>query len=251
MADNYLENKFEELEARRAKEQRKRQAAYKKRMEVYRKKLEEERRKELNIIVRKACKEDAQTIAKCILMAIPIDGFESLGNGISKDELAAVLENIAQMDNAIYSYNNVMVAEVYDSKSIAPDEYAVSSIKRTSVGAIVTYDGACLHQLRKPLEDLLEQYIGPEAHQWDDETSAGEFYIDTLAVDPQYRGMNIGSMLIEAACRKASELGHKKAGLLVDLENPLAERLYTRLGFEFVNFTPFMQHTYKHLQRKL
>lgn len=50
MADNYLEKKFEEMEARRAsrsaKEQRKRQAAYKKRMEAYRKKLEEQKKTE-------------------------------------------------------------------------------------------------------------------------------------------------------------------------------------------------------------
>ncbi len=42
MADNYIENKFEELERRKAKEQRSRQVAWKKRMDAYRKKLAEE-----------------------------------------------------------------------------------------------------------------------------------------------------------------------------------------------------------------
>ncbi len=42
MADNYLENKFEELQARKAKEQRKKQIAWKKRMDAYRKRLAEE-----------------------------------------------------------------------------------------------------------------------------------------------------------------------------------------------------------------
>lgn len=42
MADNYLERKYEDLQARKAKEQRKRQEAWKKRMEAYRKKLEEQ-----------------------------------------------------------------------------------------------------------------------------------------------------------------------------------------------------------------
>lgn len=42
MADNYLEKKYEELQARKAKEQRARQIAWKKRMEAYRKRLEEE-----------------------------------------------------------------------------------------------------------------------------------------------------------------------------------------------------------------
>ena len=43
MADNYLEKKMEDLQARKAKEQRARQVAWKKRMEAYRKKLEAER----------------------------------------------------------------------------------------------------------------------------------------------------------------------------------------------------------------
>lgn len=40
MADNYLEKKYEDLQARKAKEQRLRQAAWKKRMDAYRKKME-------------------------------------------------------------------------------------------------------------------------------------------------------------------------------------------------------------------
>lgn len=40
MADNYLEKKYEELQARKAKEQRAKQIAWKKRMEAYRKRLE-------------------------------------------------------------------------------------------------------------------------------------------------------------------------------------------------------------------
>ena len=41
MADNYLEKKYEELQTRKAKEQRARQVAWKKRMDAYRKKLAE------------------------------------------------------------------------------------------------------------------------------------------------------------------------------------------------------------------
>ena len=43
MADNYLEKKYEEFQARKAKEQRLKQIAWIKRMEAYRKKLEAER----------------------------------------------------------------------------------------------------------------------------------------------------------------------------------------------------------------
>ena len=39
MADNYLENKMEALQERKAKEQRAKQIAWKKRMDAYRKRL--------------------------------------------------------------------------------------------------------------------------------------------------------------------------------------------------------------------
>ena len=39
MADNYIEKKYEELQARKAKEQRLRQQAWKKRMDAYRNNL--------------------------------------------------------------------------------------------------------------------------------------------------------------------------------------------------------------------
>lgn len=44
MADNYLEKKMEELQARKAKEQHARQIAWKKRMDAYRKKLEDSKK---------------------------------------------------------------------------------------------------------------------------------------------------------------------------------------------------------------
>ena len=42
MADNYLEKKYEDLQARKAKEHRARQIAWKKRMDAYRKRLEQQ-----------------------------------------------------------------------------------------------------------------------------------------------------------------------------------------------------------------
>ena len=44
MADNYLEKKMEDLQARKVKEQRARQVAWKKRMDAYRKRLEEQQK---------------------------------------------------------------------------------------------------------------------------------------------------------------------------------------------------------------
>ena len=47
MADNYLEKKYEDMQARRTKEQRARQIAWKKRMDAYRKRMEKEKSESL------------------------------------------------------------------------------------------------------------------------------------------------------------------------------------------------------------
>ena len=83
------------------------------------------------------------------------------------------------------------------------------------------------------------------------ETEEGEFYLDSLAVSNQYRGKGIASKLLEAAISRARELGLPAVGLLCDKVNPKAERLYTKVGFQYVNDTTWGGHAMKHLQYKL
>ncbi len=224
-----------------------------------------------NITIRNAKKEDARAAARLMLMAFPTDAILSLGKGISYENLENVITRVMELDESIYSYNNILVAEtahsnpsnisMAETQQSSPNNIAAAETElpesnnslsaKNIVGVLIAYDGARLHQLRKPLEEMLEEYIGKGAHKWEDETSAGEFYLDSLAVEPECRGLNIGSKLIEATIKKAANLGHSKVGLLVDIENPLAEKLYTRLGFEFADYTPFMKHSYKHMQKSL
>lgn len=83
------------------------------------------------------------------------------------------------------------------------------------------------------------------------ETEEGEFYLDSLAVSNQYRGKGIASKLLDAAISRARELGLPAVGLLCDKGNPKAERLYAKVGFQFVNDTTWGGHAMKHLQYKL
>ena len=93
--------------------------------------------------------------------------------------------------------------------------------------------------------------FGASDMKWDDETGPGDFYYDSVAVDPSYRGSGIGSALFDAMDRRAAELGFDVAGLLVDLDNPAAERLYERLGFRTVGEKDFFGHRMKHKQKSL
>jgi RimJ/RimL family protein N-acetyltransferase len=56
-------------------------------------------------------------------------------------------------------------------------------------------------------------------------------------------------MLVNAVIDKAFTQGHQRVGLIVDVENHSAEKLYTSLGFEYVGNKRFLGQPMHHLQR--
>ena len=70
------------------------------------------------------------------------------------------------------------------------------------------------------------------------ETVEEEFYLDTIATLPEYRGRGVASALIRDAKKKA-DLANLPLGLLVADDNPKARRLYDSLGFRQVGRRPF------------
>ena len=56
----------------------------------------------------------------------------------------------------------------------------------------------------------------------------------------------IASRLFEAQCERAVSLGHKEAGLIVDVDKPQAEALYARLGLIYLDDKDFFGHKMKH-----
>ena len=181
------------------------------------------------IIVRKAVREDAAVIAEAVAMAI---GDERALRNYCGEEYMAVLTEIARHETTQYSWQYALIAEVDGA----------------AAGAIVGYDGAMLHTLREGTFATLRNCIG-RTPTIVDETSAGEYYLDSVAVLHQFRGMGIGRALVSAFCDNAFAQGHRCVGLIVDYENPDAERLYTSLGFRRVGTRPFFNHQMWHLQR--
>ena len=177
-----------------------------------------------NIKIREAVAADAPLVGKVVLMALHYD---------DTHPFAPIFAELAAREVSQYSYRNALVAEVDDNV----------------VGAIIGYDGAKLYELRKPLLELMRETFGG-VREIEDETSAGEFYLDSLAVLPQWRGRGVGGALVSAARDRAFAAGHERVGLIVDFANPRAEALYNSLGFERVNATTFLGHDMWHLQAK-
>ena len=180
------------------------------------------------IIVRPATRDDAKLIAYAVAMAI---GDEKALRCYCGDDYISVLTSIATSDATQYSWQGALIAE----------------IKGVGVGAIVGYDGAKLAELRESTFAIIRNHI-ERVPSIADETEAGEYYLDSVGVLPEYRNMGVGRELIRAFCDKAFSDGYERVGLIVDCDNPHAERLYTSLGFERVGTRQFFSHKMWHLQ---
>lgn len=182
---------------------------------------------EHKITHRAARKEDAPLIAKAVAMAFGDECVKALCG----DDYLNVLEDIAKSEDSQYSFKNALIAKV----------------DGLPAGAICGYDGGELSKLKARTLEMVKEHTGLEA-QVEKETQAGEFYIDSLGILPEYRGQGLGSKLLTAMCDHAHKNGHSLVGLLVDYNNPKAEALYHKLGFKRIETVDFLGHKMWHLQ---
>lgn len=72
------------------------------------------------------------------------------------------------------------------------------------------------------------------------------YYICGMAVDEEYRGRGIGTMLLEEAERSCEDLGFLKLSLIVFEQNFRARRLYERYGYVETRRHPVVPHRLIH-----
>ncbi|WP_192579213.1 GNAT family N-acetyltransferase [Dyadobacter aurulentus] len=179
-------------------------------------------------MIRPATPEDAGAVAPLLILAMGhIAGIFARSNNHA--DAIPFFHHFFETGNNQYGYDNTLVFE---------DETGI-------VGSVTGYDGALLHQLRKPVLDLIRE-TQPDFNP-SDETEAGEYYIDCVNVRPDHQGRGIGKKLIQAFCEKAASSGYARVGLIVDQVNPEAKRLYEKLGFKIVGERDFMGHQYHHM----
>lgn len=67
------------------------------------------------------------------------------------------------------------------------------------------------------------------------EASPDEFYINSIAVLPEFSGKGVGSKLLAHAEEKSKKSGLRKCSLTVDIENHTAIRLYEKFGYKIID----------------
>lgn len=180
-----------------------------------------------------AVKDDAFLIGDVVVTAIGEDVAVNFASDRSIQDVRRLFSNLAAREDSQYSYLNAL-------KAIDEDG--------SPMGFIVAYDGGRLHDLRKAFFEEAREVLGREMEgRIADECVPGEYYLDSLAVFPQYRGRGVAHALISSMSAHAEASG-KPLGLLCDKHNSRARSLYDSLGFRPVGETPFAGEMMDHLQ---
>lgn len=184
------------------------------------------------MLIRKANPEESNVIASHILLAMKdiiyrFMGEESTGKAIQ------FLDSLIQEKGNQYSYENCWVVE----------------LEKEIVAAVIVYDGAKLKELREPVAHKIKLMFD-RAFDPEDETQAGEYYVDCVGVNPHQQGKGIGSKIFQFLIDEYAYKENKTLGLLVDQDNTSAKKLYLKLGFEIVGEKTFAGKNMEHLQFK-
>ena len=167
--------------------------------------------------LRDATLDDVPFIARVVLAGIDMLDLDAT----LPDEQRGIYEHfieICRMDDTLYSYCNTRIAET-DGKR---------------VGALVAYDGVRYAWMREKTFGLVKQTSGMDLSRNAMETGPGEFYLDSMAIFPEYRGAGIGRMLMRDRVDFALNKGFSKVTLLVDKDKPHLQKYYESEGFAFV-----------------
>lgn len=136
-------------------------------------------------------------------------------------------EKICMRDDVLYSARNTTIVEV----------------DGVAAGMITAYDGSRYSDMRRVTMALVKDHMGIDLSDMEDESEPGEYYLDSLAVWPEFRGRGLGRMLLNHQIDE----GHRRGldvTLAVDPVNTNAQRLYRDLGFVPLRDIFIFGHTY-------
>ena len=183
----------------------------------------------LKINIRKAKPSDAEKAVPLIIDAIG-DIAERMTGETDPEKVEQSLCEIFMRDDNTNSYLYTYMAE----------------FEGDIAGTLVLYPGKDAPQLDQNLSAWLVDK-GAEVSEVDAESLPDELYIDTICIDPKFRGKGIGSQLFTFAEEIAKQTGHSKLSLNVETQKEPAIRLYKRLGYEIVSPWTIIGEPFHHM----
>ena len=164
------------------------------------------------IFIREAQQEDIPFVAKCVLAAVGMYDFKAAS------DKAPSAEAVCAMEDTLYSFRNARIA----------------TVEGTPIGCLVSYPGNIYEDARKVTFGFFERN-GIIIPPTETECYPDEYYLDSMAILPAFRGYGIGKLLMQDAIAIAREKGFKKVSLIVESDRPRLSDYYATLGFKSEN----------------
>lgn len=180
--------------------------------------------------IRKAVLEDSESIVTHLLLAMEEIVYEFIGEFNHQRAREFLLHFIREEKNQ-YSYQNCWVVE--------QDNVVVATVN--------IYDGGKLVELREPIIKYIKEHYN-RVLIVEDEAEPGEYYIDSFGVSLDQQGKGLGSTVLRFLIDHYVYKSSLTLGLLVDIENETAKKLYLKMGFKSSGKKMLVGKSMEHLQ---
>ena len=180
----------------------------------------------LNLHFRQAAPEDADHLAQLVNMAgdgLPLYLWGKMAQ--PGQDAWSVGRERAQRDHGGFSYRNATLAILEENIAGCLIGYPLDTTPEK-------IDPASIPEMFLPLVEL-------------EALAAGTWYINVLAVFPEFRGLSIGSRLLELAECKPATTDRAGLSLIVSDANHGAMRLYERSGYRERASRPMLKEGWK------
>ena len=193
--------------------------------------------------IRDAREDDAEFLAQVILAAAHLSDMgadtaysDSAGTAAATATATSAgdLTTICRRTDTLYSWRNARIACACGKRA----------------GAMVSYPGDSYNAARSITFPLLPGLTQAQIDATDIETIPGEWYLDSLAVLPEFRRAGIGKMLVMDAIERSRNAGYAKCSLLAEKSSTHLVEYYTRLGFAIESSKLYLGNAYCRMVRR-
>lgn len=187
------------------------------------------------VTIRDAREDDAEFLAQVILAAAHLSdmGADTANNADTANSngtatSAGALTAICRRTDTLYSWRNARIACACGKRA----------------GAMVSYPGDSYSAARSITFPLLPGLTQAQIDATDIETLPGEWYLDSLAVLPEFRRAGLGKMLVMDAIERGRNAGYAQFTLLAEKSSTHLVEYYTRLGFTIESEKLYLGNAY-------
>ena len=177
-----------------------------------------------NIVTRKGRAQDAQAFSHLFLLSAPIFWPSLFGDNAAID----VIKNLFQQSRNLFSFEHSCFIEVNGKIAGMTLGYNWEQKRREKLYTSLLLVKCLKWSLFATFFDWLK------VQNMLRKVGENEYYLQNIAVYPEFRGLGLGKKLLFEIEREAKKTGSNNITLDVDTSNKRAFKLYERIGYIYI-----------------